>query len=152
MALEHDDVSELRVGAPVAHRHLAHHPRTGPRPLELPPASGFRLDDGKYVVARVDEPGGPGVAHVRYAVRGHRIGLGVLLDLHATAAQLVDGGVDVRDAPRTLRLRVARAGTAPGDDQLRCRRAEHEPVSRILAGQLQAEHVAVEVPARIEVL
>src|SRR5262245_53737558 len=106
---------------------------------------GLRLDDGEDVAARVDEPGGPRVAHVGDAICGHRIGRDVVLDTDAAAAQPGHRRVDVRHPPAHLGLRVLRADRAPGDHELAHTGTEHDPVVLVLAGDLEAEDPVVEL-------
>src|SRR4051812_269635 len=74
------------------------------------------LHDPECVPARVDDPGRPGVAHVRDAVDRDGVGRRVLLDTDAAGAQLGDRRVDIRDPPGELRLGVGGARRALGHD------------------------------------
>src|SRR5262245_19679492 len=113
--------------------------------------SWLGLDDRQDVAARVDEPGRPRVAHVGDAVGRHGIRLDVLLDRDATPAKLLDRGPDVRHPPSELGLRVRGADRALGDDQLGPgAAAEYDPV-RVGPDDLEAQGVAVEREARVEV-
>ena len=92
------------------------------------------------------------MAHVGDPVVGNGIRCLVLLDADAASAKVVDGGADVRNAPRQLGLGVRGADRAEGHRQLRsAAAAEDDPIALVLAHDLESEHVAVEGPAGVEV-
>src|ERR1051326_3825185 len=101
--------------------------------------SAFGLDHRQTVLAWVDEPGRPRMAHVGDAIHGHGIWRRVLLDTHAPSAQIGDGRVDVRHTPCHLGLSIRSADRAEGDRDLRSAPgAKDDPVTRILSQDLEA--------------
>src|SRR4051794_35028389 len=127
----------------------------GPRRFTDPSrgaGSAFGLDDRQDIAAGIDEPRGPRVAHVGDAVGRDRVRRRIVLDPDSAAPKILHFGPNVRDTPCTLSLYVTCPDRAQRDDKLRSARSEDEPIALILANQLQAENVAVEMAARVEIL
>ena len=96
------------------------------------------------------------MAHVGDAVVGHRIRRDVLLDPDAARSELRHSGADVGNPECRLGLRVGRADRAPREHEPRAIACLiHEPgvvLVDVLPEQPQSEQVAVEVPARLEIM
>src|SRR5262245_30680661 len=128
---------------PEVSRPTARHLRRCAGPLP----GALELEDADRVLARVDDPGGPGEADVGDTVLGLQAGHVVVLDLDSAGAQFRDLGTDVRHPPSGLRLLVRGADRALGHGQLGVTALEHEGVL-VLGHDFEPDLVVVELTRR----
>jgi hypothetical protein len=104
------------------------------------------LVDRKRILARVDDPGHPGEAHVGNAVLGLQSGHVVFLDGHPAGPQLVELGLKLLDLPANLRLTAGGPGGALRDDQLGSATAPKLDRMLVLNEDVESELVVIELP------